>query len=243
MSNYFDPDWTPQVSLPFKWIGDRWEFFYGGDVPVADGAIAELRLSVSQIIDEQLKHRVTRASIFEILPEGSELWVALSDRNAPAGARQSWPQVQLADVPAGATRFEKIRLGPRKTKTAQNELFGTPEKGGLWLKLKGHESVELMSSTVHMPDGFSAPTATSLNHAFTLLSQAYETHRISNTGNVYARVFYLDRDGVCYPLDDLRKGVQASKERELIHQLWADVEQQLGWRPTAQKQKPNKKKR
>ncbi|EIN00451.1 hypothetical protein WQE_15511 [Paraburkholderia hospita] len=243
MSNYFDPDWTPQVSLPLKRVGDRWEFLYGGDVPVADGAIAELRLSVSQITDEQFKQRVTQETIFEILPEGSELWVALSDRNAPAAARQSWPQMQLADVPAGATRFEKIRLGPRKKKAAQSELFGMPEKGGLWLKLKGLESVELVSSTVHMPEGFSAPTATSLNHAFTLLSQAYETHRISNTGNVYARVFYLDRDGICYPLDDLRKGVQVGQERELIHQLWADVEQKLGWRPTPQLQKTNKKKR
>ena len=36
-------------------------------------------------------------------------------------------------------------------------------------------------------------------HAFTLLSQMYEKHRISNTGNVYTRVFYQDRDQHWYP--------------------------------------------
>ncbi|UBM09981.1 hypothetical protein [Cupriavidus metallidurans] len=242
MSNYFDSDWAPQVRLPLKRVGERWEFLYGGDVPVADGTFAELILSVGQITDEQFKQRVTQEVTFEILPEGSELWVALSDRNAPASAKQAWPKVLREDVPAGATRFEKIRLGPREMRPGQIPLPGMPEKGGLWLKLKGLERCELLSGTIHMPDGFSTPTATSLNHAFTLLSQAYETHRISNTGNVYARVFYPDRDGVCYPLDDLRKGVQVNKERELLHQLWADVEQKLGWRPTPQVQKPKKKK-
>ena len=65
-----------------------------------------------------------------------------------------------------------------------------------------------------------------------VLSQAHEKHRISNTGNVYTRVFYEDRDKRWYPFDDLRTGVQAVGERHLLHGLWAEVEQKLGWRPT-----------
>jgi len=99
------------------------------------------------------------------------------------------------------------------------------------LKLKGLEKCELVSSTILMPNGFPEPNATSLNHAFTLLSRQYETHRISNTGNVYTRVFYQDRDGGWYPLDDLRRGVQAKVERTLLNELWAEVEKVLGWRP------------
>lgn len=75
-----------------------------------------------------------------------------------------------------------------------------------------------------------------------MLSQAHEKHRISNTGNVYTRVFYQDRDLRWYPLDDLRTGVQAEGERQLLNGLWAQVEQTLGWRP-APPPTENKRKR
>ena len=64
-----------------------------------------------------------------------------------------------------------------------------------------------------------------------MLSQAYEKHRISNTGNVYSRVFYQDHDKRWYPLDDLRAGLRVTVERQLLHDLWAEVELKLGWRP------------
>jgi len=35
----FDADYTPKVTVPIRRVGDRWEFFYGGDVPVKDGTI------------------------------------------------------------------------------------------------------------------------------------------------------------------------------------------------------------
>jgi hypothetical protein len=88
-----------------------------------------------------------------------------------------------------------------------------------------------------MPAGFVPTVAISLNHAFTMLSKAYEKHRISNTGNVYSRVFYQDRNKHWYPLDDLRTGVQAEGERKLLNELWAQVEQTLGWRPAPPKKR------
>ena len=114
-------------------------------------------------------------------------------------------------------------------------ITGWVEPGGLWLKLKGLERTELVGSTVLMPSGFETKTATSLNHALTLLSQAYEKHRISNTGNVYTRIFYEEASGHCFPLNDLREGVQAAGERRLLNEAWQKVEQTLGWRPTTSK--------
>ena len=122
-------------------------------------------------------------------------------------------------------------MGPCKPKSVQPELDGIRETGGVWLKLKGLERSELTGSTVIMPQGFEPAAATSLNHALTLLSQVYETHRISNTGNVYTRVFYQEKNDRWYPLNDLRTGVQAEGERLLLSDLWSQVEQRLGWRP------------
>jgi hypothetical protein len=110
-------------------------------------------------------------------------------------------------------------------------LRGAQEIGGLWLRLKGLERSELVCSTVLMPGDCSEKTAVSLNHAFTLLSQKYETHRISNTGNVYTKIFYQEANERWYPLADLRAGVRVQTEGNLINAAWRQVEEALGWRP------------
>ena len=43
--NFFDPLWTSKVTVPVKRVGDLWEFFYGGDVPVKEGTLGELSVS------------------------------------------------------------------------------------------------------------------------------------------------------------------------------------------------------
>jgi hypothetical protein len=238
--SYFDPDWTAKVTVPVKRVGERWEFFYGGDVPVREGTLGELTLSAEQITDESFRQRVMQELTVKILDEGTELLVALSDRDTNGRRAGAWPEQNPPNVPPGTTRFERIWLGPVKKKSYEQPLDPALERGGLWLKLKGLERCELQGSSVQMPTGFQPPVAISLNHAFTMLSQAYEKHRISNTGNVYSRVFYQDRDKRWYPLDDLRTGVQAEGERHLLGDLWAQVEQALGWRPAPAPKKRRK---
>lgn len=244
MSNsFFDANWTAKVTVPVKRVGERWEFFYGGDVPVKDGTLGELTVSAEQITDEHFHLRVTQELTVKILDEGAPLLVALSDRSANGRRVGPWPTPHPLNAPAGTTRVERIHLGPMKTKMPGEPVLDPAiVRGGLFLKLKGLERCELIGSTVVMPDGFSQPSATSLNHAFTLLSQMHEKHRISNTGNVYSRIFYEDRDERWYPLDDLRKGVQAVGERTLLSELWVDVEKKLGWRPTPMPDRPRRRK-
>ena len=119
----------------------------------------------------------------KILHEGARLHVALSDQSKKGSHIGPWPEVFPPSVPSGTTRFECITLGPCKPKSRQMNLVTVVEPGGLWLKLKGLELTELVGSTVLMPAGFEPVTAISLNRALTLLSQAYEKHRISNTGS------------------------------------------------------------
>ena len=230
---YFDPDWTEKVTVPVKRVGERWEFFYGGDVPVKEGTLGELTISSSQITDARFQRQVCQETRVKILEEGATLLVALSDRGTGSyRTGPHWPEIALCDVPAGTTRFEAVRVGPvRQPKSKQLRLDDQSLSGGLWLRLKGLEKSELDCSTVLMPEGFHEKTAISLNHAFTMLSQKFESHRISNTGNVYDRFFYKESNGYWFPLDDLRRGVQSQTERALISDLWRQVEVELGWRP------------
>lgn len=230
-SNYFDPDWTAKVTVPVKRVGERWEFFYGGDVPVREGTLGELTLCANQISDERFRQRVSQEFVVKILEEGAPLLFALSDRSRGGARIGTWPDIEPSSVPAGTTRFERVTLGPCKPKSVQPELDGIRETGGVWLKLKCLERSELTCSTVIMSQGFEPAAATSLNHALPLLSQVYETHRISNTGNVYTRVFCQEKNDRWYPLNDLRTGVQAEGDRLLLSALWSQVEQSLGWRP------------
>lgn len=229
--SYFDPDWTVKVTVPIKRVGERWEFFYGGDVPVREGTLGELTVNAEQITDESFLKKVMRELTVKVLDEGTELLVALSDRDINGRKAGYSPGPLAPNVPPGTTRFERISLGPVRQKPGEPPLSAELGRGGLWSKLKGIERCELQGSTVQMPNGFEPNTAISLNHAFTMLSRAYEKHRISNTGNVYSRVFYQDSNKSWYPLDDLRTGFQAEGERRLQGDLWTQVEQMLGWPP------------
>lgn len=247
--SYFDANWTAKVTVPVKRIGERWEFFYGGDVPVKEGTLGELTISIDQITDKRFQTRVTQETEVKILDEGAALIVALSDRST-GGRRvgEQWTNVDLVHVPAGTTRFVQVTIGPAKPSRVRVPRASDAEegpneapRGGLWLRLKGLERSELASSTIVMPEGSAETTAVSLNHAFTMLSKVHETHRISNTGNVYDRVFYRESNSRWYPLALLRQGVQATTERKLIGDVWQQVEAALGWRPIAPPEKAKRK--
>lgn len=228
MDKRCDFSWEPKVSVPVIRVGKRWEYFYGGDVPVEDGAQAVLRLDASSITDPQFLERTRAETVVKVLEEGAPLLVALSDpeRKSPYTAELRSGLFPL-DLPAGTTRLVQVRIGALDAwaphgSALQRELL--PDGGGMWFKFKGMEKCELMSSAIDLPAGFAAPCAKSVNHAVTLLSRSVETHRISHTGNAFRRVFALDgRDGRWYPLESLRLAAQAQLERDLERDLWEDV--------------------
>lgn len=215
--DYFDPDWIAKVTVSVKRVGERWEFFYGGDVPVREGALGELTLSADQITDQRFNQRVTQELNLKDLEEGTESRVALSDRDTKGRRAGDWPDPYPLRVPEGTTRSAPVRLGPVKRKEGGLPLSPELERGGLWIKLKGLEKCELQTSTVRLPEGCSVPTAISLNHAFTALSERYERHRISRTGNVYARVFYKERNNRWHPFDDLRGAYRSRRSEGYWH--------------------------
>lgn len=50
--SFFDPEWVSKLTVPVKRVGDRWEFFYGGDVPVVEGTLGELTFPDTQAVLE-----------------------------------------------------------------------------------------------------------------------------------------------------------------------------------------------
>ena len=60
--------------------------------------------------------------------------------------------------------------------------------------------------------------ASSLNHAYTLLSREFEPDRISHGGNVFLNCYYYDEDNFWRNLDDKRETHMASFEYEHLIQ-------------------------
>ena len=232
----YDQDWTRKLTLPVKMVNGQWEFLFGGAVPVKEGTVAELTFPLDRITDAEFAKRVTAESTVKVLPAGTKLYVALSDRASALQPANLFEHIDIdyQYLPRGYARFLPITIGPpTDLQTKQPGLFEKEKEGGLFLRQIGLDRTELLSSSIKLPEGFAAPFAQSLNHAFTLLSERYETHRLSHTGNVYTSMYYQESNGRWYPLDLLREGVRADAERQVIHAAWDELERLLGFRPVA----------
>ncbi|WP_371364910.1 hypothetical protein ACA097_17770 [Pseudomonas sp. QL9] len=217
-----------RISLPLKRVNGQWEFLYGGDVPLRDGAIADLVVDIDSIQDRDFRELISQELSVKVLPLGAPLLVALSDR---AHALQQaelaeMPNIPLQYWPPGCSRFVTVHIGPKSKR--QSDLFAEDE-GGLWLYQVGLDRCELECSPIQMPEGFPQKVAQSPNHAVTMLSEQYESHRLSHTGNAYTQCFYQEIDGKWLPLSVLRDGVFKRAERSLIDQAWRQLEEKLGW--------------
>jgi hypothetical protein len=112
-----------------------------------------------------------------------------------------------------------VEVGIGKPNKQQSRSLRT-EQGGLWLLTRGIEAVGLGSTTISLPKEISRESVVSLNHAYTELSEVYEAWRISHTGNIYKRIFYLESDSKWYPLELLRNREIIQKEHNIADRLW-----------------------
>jgi len=224
---------TKIVRVPVKLVDGQWELLYGGPVKVQNGSIGELHLEKSNFSDSTfLKALIEKRSV-EILPQGTELRVALTIRP------QTLPRSLLSlllnpdDTPhllttalSVDTRFIPVHLaGPTEAQRKKSKVVG-----GLWLQLEGMEPRGIESGSVRLQKetGIDLEVVGSLNHAFTRLSEVFEPWRMSHTGSIYERVFYRDSDTHWHPLKDLRDRELVNAERKVIKALWEMVEKQIG---------------
>lgn len=203
-------------------------------MPVAEGTQAELVIDSAGISSKDFLHRVTQRVVSHCLPRGTQLMVALSIHAPtspavfyqPNSQRPKSINVDSWHLPSVSTQFVPVTLGPvRKTQTTQ--MF--EEDGGLWMVVSGLGECELHSSSVDFLEELEMESAQSLNHAFTKLSERFETHRLSHTGSVYSRVFYLESDLRWYPLEYLKSAALGRAGHAVMAAGWQAIEDQMGW--------------
>ena len=221
-----------KVRIPVRRIGDKWELEFGGDVPVKDGQEGELILPEKAIIDPELRAALKQRSVIKILDRGAPLRAYLATKMLEGVSEECqkallpWPHWK-AEIGAGAIdnwssgplSFFELSIGPA---TDKQRYVPALRDGGLWLEIKGRKANGLLSSTFELPDCVATKPATSLNHAFTILSEVYEPWRISHTGSVYERFLYQETDGRWYPLSLLRDARLADNDQQIAQNLWKE---------------------
>lgn len=236
------------IDLPVQYVNGKWEVIFGGEVPVREGTYATLRIRERAIEDSSFRNAIDQEIVVKVLDEGTVLHAALSSFGGTKPDKQRvllsmdsryWPGERLSFVP--------IRLGP----PSRHSFCMDQQRGGLWMRHTGFDKCELVTSEVYVfeegdAEGDSKPfIAESLNHAFTVLSERYEHHRISHTGSVYDRFFYEERSGDWFPLASLRDGVRERSTQAVVAAAWEQIEQVIGWcrLPPVPKKKEAKPKR
>ena len=230
MTSPFDKS---RLRIPVRLVQGRWEYFYGGGVPVGEGTLADLLVEEHSLTDPRFLRSLKRKAVYRVLAEGTELRVALTIRSElPPALKSCLIRPEAGELAAAyfetvrpaETRLVSITVGKPSPEVARRY---RSEEGGVWLHLEGSRPKGVGVSSVLLPQDVHSQPADSLNHAFTLLSTAFEPWRKSHTGNVYTRVLYQEGNGKWYPLEILRRAAEASEEQTLIRDRWAQIVQEL----------------
>jgi hypothetical protein len=221
---------TRHLRIPVRSVDSVWEFSLGGRVPVKEATEAELVVDRKSISDPEFLELMERKARHKVLEEGTPLLVSLSVKHERPPPENLKPLLKRYDdfhgsiaaeflntwSPRGLSFVEVKLAGPDHK---QARLFDT-ERGGLWLITKGIEAIGLRSTTIQLPEEISVGRIVSLNHAYTKLSEIFESWRIAHTGNIYTNVLYQERNGKWYPLDLLRNKALDKQEQEIAKELW-----------------------
>lgn len=190
------------VALPAQVRDGRLQYLYGGPLPaLREGTVVDLIVPTSALLDQSLLGPLTNHLQVPVLPARSRLLVGLKPNSVVAGSESIPPhESPLNDCTAYFAVFLESQLN---------------------LFFRGTKPAVLAPCPCHVPvldaENPKRPfMAGSLNQAYTALSERFETHRPSHTGNAFLSVFFrgVQADGTrrWQPLQDLRDRMQAKLE-------------------------------
>jgi hypothetical protein len=159
---------------------------------ISDGTLGDLILPASTLIDDKERQELQAESLLELLPAGTYVLVGLNphsitqknrSRLISASVLKIDPDPQAATTPADVPQAPSTLIGRGYERFADVRLLEP-----LKLHLRGDKEPSLEDCKCSIPA--LATSARSLNHAYTLLSTAFEAQRISHSGNVFTHVFF-----------------------------------------------------
>lgn len=169
------------VKIPIKIVNGHPCLFPDGKLPdLKDGTIGDLVVPAHSFSDPKIAAQFAEEHREPFLPVGTRLAAQINPEHVPEQHRKhvehSMPGYMGAAVVFTLAEDQQILR-------------------------RGTKSAELLPCRCTIPS--LGEDAKSVNHAYTMISQAYEPHRISHTGNVFTKVYYL-AGNTWKPLKELR---------------------------------------
>jgi hypothetical protein len=219
------------IRVKVRYSEGAWHRDEGGDVPVRDGAVAELIVRQRDIVDQDFLSSMLKEHSVRVLSEGQPLYAYVMvkdfDKIDPTLATYLIRPQKVSNMVAvefldnwsgGELCLVKVALGKLDPDAMINS--DDDQGGGLWMRVRGRDVVGLVTSQIVLPDGVTKRRISSLNHAFTVLSEVFEPWRTSHTGNIYERFLYQEENGKLYPLELFRDEALAKQEQSIALELW-----------------------
>lgn len=186
------------VRIPVRIVNGMVKYYYGGDLPdIKDHIIGDLILPDYSIKDDKFLSISQQKEDVEILPEGSIIMVSVSTTSIPKEKRQHLKKIK-SNIVIDKQVIDIQLLEP------------------LYMHIRGSKKPNLSAVKCKIPS--LEKDASSINNAYTLISQVYESHRKSYGGSVFNQCYYKEKDNIWYPLDNLRQ----KKESEFEEKLFLD---------------------
>lgn len=184
-------------------------FYYGGPLPkLRAGTIADLVVPAHAFEVPYQLELLQRTDKVEVLAKGALLAVHISERSLAKLDASLLPHVHPLEgnhptLPAGGHWVRAVLQDP------------------LLASIRGAQVAELTACRVCIPA--LERTVASVNEAYTRISEVFESHRRSHTGNVFEKVCYWDQSRECWRLLGDRRGellAKAEQTLRLLHQRW-----------------------
>jgi hypothetical protein len=188
-----------QVRIPVRYRDGTVTFFYKGPMPeIEEDAFCELVVPAYALKNAAEAGVLTAVNVVPLLGEGISVFAEV--------------------FPSGAPLPETLVEGLIETRSGGHDRNHVRIKllASLGLELRGTAKATLLPVPCEIPA--LGAKADSINHAYRLISEAYEPHRRSHSANVF-RAIYLQDGENWTPLDVLRQAKEAEWEQSLIERL------------------------
>ena len=185
------------VRIPVIVMNGNIRYFYGGNLPaINNGAIGDLIIPEYTVKDKRFVKISQWEEVKEIIPADSTIMVGVASKYIPTDKCKYVYELNYPQ-PTGDLYIRVKLLEP------------------LQLQVRGSKKSNLLGVKCKIPD-LDNFEATSINNAYTKISEEFEPNRKSHTGNVFEKCFYKGNDDKWYPLDWLRVEIEGKFEENLF---------------------------
>lgn len=199
-----------KISIPIQLYKGNITYLGGLPLPpIKEGALADLILPASALLESDITQLLLGTTEVQLLPKGEVLLAGVKTKDAPEALRG---QAQKAPKRAELNPRAPADLGWVRIDLLQD----------LILRVGGGVHSELLDCTCRIP-ALPGKEARSVNHAYTLISEAFEPNRRSHTGSAFQKIYYPERELAWIALDGLREREDALIESRIRFKLLLDA--------------------